>query len=295
MVFLNSEGKFNENSYLLDDMIFRLPGQLSLYVIENKGMRMMIDVGEELAARKILKKLKDFGLYPIHKILLTHSHFDHIQAMGKLKKLMNENDIEVLASEKAISNLKNPEKINKYFGYSIEPIENVTPLKDGDIIDLNGLELEILNFFGHTQDSIAVFDKKNKNIFVGDAIIDKVDHETMMPEFVPPDFNESEYLKTLEKLKKMKDALNSISLSHFGVWTNDDFIYIVENTKDFHFNVKESIIKWYKENPSLDYIASKYHEKFIPESKIHTKENIAGLKFEIEWFVDGLKYMGLII
>ena len=295
MVFLNSEGKFNENSYLLDDMIFRLPGQLSLYVIENKGMRMMIDVGEELAARKILKKLKDFGLYPIHKILLTHSHFDHIQAMGKLKKLMNENDIEVLASEKAISNLKNPEKINKYFGYSIEPIENVIPLKDGDIINLNGLELEILNFFGHTQDSIAVFDKKNKNIFVGDAIIDKVDHETVMPEFVPPDFIESEYLKTLEKLKKMKDALNSISLSHFGVWTNDDFIYIVENTKDFHFNVKESIIKWYKENPSLDYIASKYHEKFIPESKIHTKENIAGLKFEIEWFVDGLKYMGLII
>lgn len=295
MVFLNSEGKFNENSYLLDDMIFRLPGQLSLYVIENKGMRMMIDVGEELAARKILKKLKDFGLYPIHKILLTHSHFDHIQAMGKLKKLMNEKDIEVLASEKAISNLKNPEKINKYFGYSIEPIENVIPLKDGDIINLNGLELEILNFFGHTQDSIAVFDKKNKNIFVGDAIIDKVDHETVMPEFVPPDFNESEYLKTLEKLKKMKDALNSISLSHFGVWTNDDFIYIVENTKDFHFNVKESIIKWYKENPSLDYIASKYHEKFIPESKIHTKENIAGLKFEIEWFVDGLKYMGLII
>ena len=295
MVFLNSEGKFNENSYLLDDMIFRLPGQLSLYVIENKGMRMMIDVGEELAARKILKKLKDFGLYPIHKILLTHSHFDHIQAMGKLKKLMNEKDIEVLASEKAISNLKNPEKINKYFGYSIEPIENVMPLKDGDIINLNGLELEILNFFGHTQDSIAVFDKKNKNIFVGDAIIDKVDHETVMPEFVPPDFIESEYLKTLEKLKKMKDALNSISLSHFGVWTNDDFIYIVENTKDFHFNVKESIIKWYKENPSLDYIASKYHEKFIPESKIHTKENIAGLKFEIEWFVDGLKYMGLII
>ena len=68
----------------------------------------------------------------------------------------------------------------------------------------------------------------------------------------------------------------------------------MENTKDFHFNVKESIIKWYKENPSLDYIASKYHEKFIPESKIHTKENIAGLKFEIEWFVDGLKFMGLI-
>ena len=45
MVFINSEGKFNDNSYLIDDMIFRLPGQLSLYIIENKGMRMMIDAG----------------------------------------------------------------------------------------------------------------------------------------------------------------------------------------------------------------------------------------------------------
>ena len=278
----------------MDGMIFRLPGQLSLYIVENKGLRMMIDVGEESAARKMVKKLKDFGLYPIHRILLTHSHFDHVQAIGKLKKLMKETAIEVLASEKAISNLKNPEKMNEYFGYIVDPIENVIPLKDGDIIDLNGLELEILNFFGHTQDSIAVFDKKNKNIFVGDAIIDKVDHETMMPEFVPPDFNESAYLKTLDKLRNMKDELNSISLGHFGVWTDEDFINIVENTKEFHLNVKESIIKWYNENSSLHYIASKYHEKFIPDSKIHTKENIHGLEFEIEWFIDGLKTIGVI-
>jgi hypothetical protein len=59
-------------------------------------------------------------------------------------------------------------------------------------------------------------------------------------------------------------------------------------------NVKESIIKWYKENPSLNYIALKYHEKFIPESKIHTRENIHGLELEIQWYIDGLKTMGVI-
>lgn len=294
MVFINSEGKFNDNSYLIDDMIFRLPGQLSLYIIKNKGMRLMIDAGEELGARKIVKKLKDFGIYPIHKILLTHSHFDHAQAVGKLKKLMKETEIEVLASERAINNLKYPEKMNKYFGYVVDPIENVTPLKEGDIIDLNGLELEILNFFGHTQDSIVIFDKKNKNIFVGAAIIDKLDHDTMMPEFVPPDFNESEYLKTLEKLRIMKDELNSISLAHFGVWQDKDFKKIVDDVEEFHFNVKNSIIEWYNENPSLDYITLKYYEKFIPTSKIHTRENIHGLQFEMEWFIDGLKTMGVI-
>jgi glyoxylase-like metal-dependent hydrolase (beta-lactamase superfamily II) len=290
MVFINSDGKFNENSYL----IFRLPGQLSLYVVENEGERMMIDAGEELAARKILNKLKDFGLYPIHKILLTHSHFDHVQAVGKLKRLMKDDKIEVLASEKAIKNLKTPELMNKYFGYAVDPIENVTPLKEGDVIDLNGLQLEVFNFFGHTQDSIAIFDEKNRNIFVGDAIIDKLDHHTIMPEFVPPDFNESQYLHTLDKLKNMKDELDSISLGHFGVWKGDDFKKIVENVKDFHLDAKESLIKWYNENPSLNYISLKYHEKLIPESKIHTRENIHGLELEINWSIDGLKAMGVI-
>ena len=294
MVFINSEGKFNDNSYLIDDMIFRLPGQLSLYVVENKGERMMIDTGEELTARKIFSKLKALGLYPINKILLTHSHFDHVQAVGKLKKLMKDDRIEVLASEKAINNLRNPEEMNKYFGYTVNPIENVFPLKEGDVIDLNGLKLEVFNFFGHTQDSIAIFDEKNRNIFVGDAIIDKLDHHTIMPEFVPPEFNESEYLHTLDKLKNMKDELDSISLGHFGVWKGDDFKNIVENVRYFHLDAKESLIKWYNENPTLDYIASKYHEKFIPDSKIHTRENIHGLELEINWFIDGLKTMGAI-
>jgi glyoxylase-like metal-dependent hydrolase (beta-lactamase superfamily II) len=294
MVFLNSEGSFNDNSYLIDGLVFRLPGQLSLYVIENKGERMMIDVGDDLVTRKILKKLKGFGLYPIHKIVLTHSHFDHVQGVEKLKSLMKEDTIEVLASEKAIHNLKNPESMNSYFGYNMNPIEDVTPLKEGDNIDLNGLELEVLNFFGHTQDSIAIFDKKNRNIFVGDAIIDKIDHQTVMPEFVPPDFDESEYFKTLNRLKNMRDEIDFISLAHFGVWSGEDLTNIVENTKDFHMDAKQSITEWYNENPSIEYIALKYHEKFIPKSKIHTLEKIHGLQFEIRWFLDGLKTMGII-
>lgn len=207
---------------------------------------------------------------------------------------MKDVEIEVLASENAIKNLKNPEIMNEYFGYKIDPIENVTPLKEGDIIDINGLKLEVFNFFGHTQDSIALLDKKNKNIFVGDSIIDKYDPGTPFPEFVPPDFNESKYLKTFEKLRNLKDQLNSISLGHFSVWKNDDFYKIVDEMEEFHFNAKDSLISWYNENPSLEYITLKYHEKFTPESKIHTKDNMLGLQFTIGWLIDGLKMYGFI-
>ena len=85
MVYINSEGKINENCYLLDGMLMGLPKFLSIYIIENNGMRLMIDAGEAIKARKIVKKLKDFGLYPIDKIVVTHSHWDHTQGITKIK------------------------------------------------------------------------------------------------------------------------------------------------------------------------------------------------------------------
>lgn len=290
MVFINSEGKFNDNSYLIDGQLFRMKGNTAVYVIENKGMRMMIDTSSSLMARKIMKKIKEFGLYPIHKLVLTHSHFDHMQGVGRLRELQKEVELEVFASENAIDNLKNPERMNE--GFKVEPVENVTPLKEGDIIDLNGLKLEVLNFFGHTQDHIAVFDEKNKNIFTGDAILDRFDRETFNPTFRPPDFDESELIKTFEKLRKMKKRLNSISLAHFGVWTGGDCEMMINEMEDLHHKTKNSIIEWYSENHSRDYITAKYHEKFIPNSKIHTKENITGLKWIINGLIIGLLSSG---
>jgi len=290
MVVINSEGKFNENTYLIDGQLFRMKGFMAVYIIENNGMRMMIDTSSSLMARNIMKKIKEFGLSPIHKLVLTHSHFDHMQGVGRLRDLQKEVEIEVMASENAIENLKNPERMNE--GIKVDPVECVTPLKEGDIIDLKGLKLEIINIFGHTQDHIAVFDEKNKNIFTGDAILNRYDQETFSPTFMPPDFNESELLKTFEKLREMKTNLNSISLSHFGVWEGSDFERIINEMEKLHHKTKESIIEWYSENHSRDYIAAKYHEKFIPNSKIHTRENIAGLKWIINGLIIGLLSSG---
>ncbi|MFX1570558.1 MAG: MBL fold metallo-hydrolase [Promethearchaeota archaeon] len=294
MVFINKEGKFNDNTWLIDGYLFGGKGSLSMYVIENNGTRMIIDASEKAAVPKIIKTLKEFNIYPIHKIFLTHSHFDHTDGVHEFKKLIKDVDIEVLASENALENLKNPDSINGVFGADTEPIEGVTPLKDGQTINLNGLELEVLNFFGHTMDSIALFDKKNKNIFTGDAIIDKSSIYYFQPTFMPPDFHESELLKTFQRLKNMKDKLNSISLAHYGVWKDEDFDQIINNMEELHFATKNSIIKWYKENPSYNYLALKFHEKFIPKSKIIKLGYIEVLEQTMEWLVEGLKRSGFI-
>ena len=299
MVFINSDGRFNENWFLIDAQMFGMKGNAAIYIIENNGTRMMVDTTTPAPAmRKILNKVKELGLYPIHKLLITHSHWDHIDGVGNLKKLMKEAEIEVLASENAVFNLEQPEVMNKEYGVSINPIENILPLKEGDTIDINGLDLEIFNFFGHSQDLIAILDRKNKNIFSGDAIINKYDSETFLPVFLSHEFDEKQLLLTFKKLRRIKseleEQLNSISLSHFGVWTDEDFETIVNEMERLHYKTKNSIIEWYKKNPSLDYITTKYLETFIPNSTFFTKEKIMGLKISMQWLIEGLRISRLL-
>jgi glyoxylase-like metal-dependent hydrolase (beta-lactamase superfamily II) len=290
LVFIDSEGKFNDNTYLIDAFLFRLPHRMSIYVIENKESRMLIDTGSSIATGIIIRKLKELNLLPIHKLFLSHSHWDHTQGYQRLKKRIGE--FETYASVNAIENLKNPEKMNKVYDYEVDPIENVIPLKEGDIIDLNGLELEVFDFLGHTQDSIALFDKKNENIFVGDSIINMQERETFLPPFMPPDFNETELLKTFQKLRNLKNDLKSISLDHFGVWKDDDFDLVIDKMEDIHVKTKKAIIGWYSENPDVGYVARKYHEFFIPNSTLHTKEGMINLELPIFWVLEGLKMSG---
>ena len=152
-----------------------------------------------------MKKLKEFGLYPIHKLVLTHTHWDHAQGVIKLQQLMKETEFEVLVSANAVENLRDPSKLNEFYEFEVYPIENVTPLKEGDLVDVNGLELEIINLFGHTMDSIGIINREGKNIFVGDAIIDKLDKDAFFVPTMPPEFNERELLKSFEKLRNIKN------------------------------------------------------------------------------------------
>lgn len=291
---LNEEGRINPNTYLIDAEFFKLPKTLALYVLESGNERMLVDTGDTLSARKTLKKLKNLNLYPTQKIFFTHAHWDHIQAFHRLQKMMKDVKLDVLAHKNAVDILKNPEKMNEFFGYSVEPIFTDTILKEGDIINLNGLELEIIEFFGHTQDSIAILDRKNKNLIVGDAILDITDHETYLPVLFGPNFKEESLLKSYEKLRRMKDEIDTISFAHFGTYTGDDKDYIIENVEKMHFKAKNALIKWYKEGLSIDQITEKYQEEVVPKSQLFTKENIQGLHWNIEQNINCLKAAGLI-
>lgn len=217
MTAIREEGKVNEETTLIDIKMFGVPKISAIYLIES-GKKCLIDAGTHTEARKILRQLKEFNAFPPDMIVLTHSHWDHCQAIPFLRQRAKKEgkDIEIFASERAIPNLRD-QSYNEVFGTG--PFNNIEadiiPLKEGDTVDLKGITLKIFELEGHMTDQIAILDEKNKNLFIGDALGDKVSESVFVPPFYPPYWDRESFLKSIEKLKKID--YDTISLSHFGL------------------------------------------------------------------------------
>lgn len=115
-------------------------------VTTNEGS-IVIDPGE---AEKTLKYLRVNDL-KLDAILITHHHFDHTGGIGDMLKFSN--NIDVFGPNNNISN------INKR-------------LKDGDTLNIIGIEFQIIEIPGHTLDHIAYYspNKGNPILFCGDTL-----------------------------------------------------------------------------------------------------------------------------
>ena len=56
-------------------------------------------------------------------------------------------------------------------GWEPGPSQRVLPLRDGDVIDLGGVTLEVLETPGHTRGSVCLLDRANGNLFTGDMVL----------------------------------------------------------------------------------------------------------------------------
>ena len=90
----------------------------------------------------------------------------------------------------------------------------------------------------------------------------------------------------------MKNDLNSISLSHFGVWKDNHFEQILIEMEDLYFKAKNSLIEWYNEDPSIESMTTKYFKTFTPNSKFWNEKLFV---FIINMMINGLKISRFII
>lgn len=146
-------GMFTTNSYFLIDSE------------TNHGF--LIDPAAE--ASKLLNYININNLI-IEKILITHSHFDHIGAVKEISEALN---IPVYIHEEGKKYIKNPIwNLSASCGQNIT-IEATNYIKNNDLIKLeanSNIILRAIHVAGHTLDGLVFYSENEKAAFVGDNI-----------------------------------------------------------------------------------------------------------------------------
>lgn len=148
--------------------VYTLPVGListNCYLLEGENhAAAAIDPGAE--AGKILALAQEHGLN-IEYILLTHGHFDHVCAVNTIKQqtgakvFIGEHDAPMLVAPLTNSGLKVP-------GYNDDEVVPDVLVKEGDVIDIAGIPVRVLDTPGHTAGSVTyVLDGK---MFTGDTL-----------------------------------------------------------------------------------------------------------------------------
>ena len=130
---------------------------------ETKEM-LVIDPGD--SAQMLAEKIKKEGLKP-KAVLLTHGHFDHAMAAEELAELFG---IPVYAHEAEKDTLEDSGKnvsimIGRRDSYHADVYG-----RDGEVLQLAGMELKVLHTPGHTAGGCCYYLEKEKVLFSGDTL-----------------------------------------------------------------------------------------------------------------------------
>ena len=144
---------------------------INLYLILGSNSALLIDTGCGLFPLKpiIDKLVSDRSLLVIN----SHSHFDHIGGNYEFSEVYAHNEeVNSISISVDVAFLRDsPKKIVKLYeskNFIYQPTEQITSIKDGEIIDLGEISVKIIHTPGHSPGSISLLTDKNE-LFTGDT------------------------------------------------------------------------------------------------------------------------------
>jgi hydroxyacylglutathione hydrolase len=142
-------GSFEENTWILGD--------------EQHRQAVIFDPGDNIS--NIISKINEHHLTPIF-ILNTHAHPDHLGAAAELQKRF---DLPFAIHEDEVQSYNNAKNLGLMLGLFHLQLPNITNfLSDGQILEINSLQLQVLHTPGHTPGSVCFL--TGNHLFAGDTL-----------------------------------------------------------------------------------------------------------------------------
>ena len=114
-----------------------------------------------------LLKIMKLNFSAIKQVINTHGHFDHIGGNGyflKAKIAIHEKDAPILESGDLQKSYAD------FFDGKLKPRPVDQKLKEGQVLQVNGMAFKVLHTPGHTPGSISLYNEKDSMLICGDLV-----------------------------------------------------------------------------------------------------------------------------
>jgi hydroxyacylglutathione hydrolase len=174
------------------DGVYFVPGQDEMipdshtYVLGSLASKdlSLIDPGLAGKAKYKMGSIKKMGieLKDIRRVIMTHTHFDHIGSLSEIREKIPEAELWIHTLEAAP--IESGDERTVYgmemfqqmcqMQYGIKPgaftFRVDRKLEGGETIEIGGMSWEVIHIPGHSMGSIALYDKPKKILIPGDVV-----------------------------------------------------------------------------------------------------------------------------
>ena len=249
-----------------------------VYLLEGENGSILISGGMSYIIPDLLEQFSQFGIREesITKLLILHSHFDHVGIVPFFKRRHPEMELyasqrawEILGMEKAVNTINEfSRNVAKRMGreeacssYDLEWRNDASGkiVREGDRIDLGDLEIAILEIPGHSSCCIAAYAQKFKALFPSDGGGIPFD-KTIIPS---GNSNYTKYQENLERLKLFE--VEYFCADHYGYVIGEEAREFTPKTIEIAKQFRTQMEQAYRSSRDIDVAAreliSSYYEK----------------------------------
>ena len=207
--------------FMVESPIFVAQYQCIAYIIKGSSV-VLIDPGPASNIPLLREAMDSLAISAPDYIILTHLHIDHCGGMGTLSRLYP--DAKVVLHPRYAKHAIDPSRMIGAFKIvwgndfeslygAVEPVPEKRLLlpADGEVVDLGDRELEFIHVPGHAPHHIAIYERKSRGLFGGDAL-GLADFQ--LPSAPPMSFELEPYVDSLEKLIKLRPVPATLFFSH---------------------------------------------------------------------------------